>query len=96
VPSLNLDANRRDRVRAEHCKCKPQEAELRSYSNTPIGLNFLIAGYGYSEGRIAFHLDLAIANAEFFSNTEALKPCSRIWAASIAACRSRLLLRLHG
>jgi outer membrane putative beta-barrel porin/alpha-amylase len=49
-----------------------QEAEPRSYSNTPIGLNFLIAGYAYSEGRIAFDPNLAIANAKFFSNTEAL------------------------
>jgi hypothetical protein len=48
-----------------------QEAEPRSYSNTPIGLNFLIAGYSYSEGKIAFDPDLAIANAKFFSNTEA-------------------------
>ncbi len=49
-----------------------QEAEPRSYSNTPIGLNFLIAGYAYSDGRIAFDPDLAIANARFFSSTEAL------------------------
>jgi hypothetical protein len=49
-----------------------QEAEPRSYSNTPIGLNFLIAGYAYSEGRIPFDPDLAIANAEFNSNTGAL------------------------
>jgi hypothetical protein len=51
---------------------KAQEAEPRSYSNTPIGLNFLIAGYGYSEGRIAFDPDLAIANAGFNSNAGAL------------------------
>jgi hypothetical protein len=51
---------------------KAQEAEPRSYSNTPIGLNFLIAGYGYSEGKIAFDPDLAIANAGFNSNTAAL------------------------
>jgi hypothetical protein len=35
-------------------------------------LNFLIAGYGYSEGRIAFDPDLAIANAGFNSNAGAL------------------------
>jgi hypothetical protein len=38
---------------------KAQEAEPRSYSNTPIGLNFLIAGYVYSEGKTAFDPDLA-------------------------------------
>jgi outer membrane putative beta-barrel porin/alpha-amylase len=50
---------------------KAQEAEPRSYSNTPIGLNFLIGGYAYSEGKIAFDPDLAIANASFSSHTEA-------------------------
>jgi hypothetical protein len=30
---------------------KAQEAEPRSYSNTPIGLNFLIGGYVYSKAR---------------------------------------------
>ena len=31
-----------------------QDLEPRSYSNTPVGLNFLIAGYAYAEGKIAF------------------------------------------
>jgi hypothetical protein len=31
-----------------------QELEPRSYVNTPIGLNFLIAGYGYTQGDIVF------------------------------------------
>ena len=44
---------------------KAQEAEPRSYSNAPIGLNFLIAGYGYASGKIAFDPDLAIADARF-------------------------------
>ena len=48
---------------------KAQEAEPRSYSNTPIGLNFLIAGYLYSEGKIAFDPNLSIADAKFHSNT---------------------------
>jgi len=30
---------------------KAQEAEPRSYSNTPVGLNFLIAGYLYTQGK---------------------------------------------
>jgi hypothetical protein len=47
---------------------KAQEAEPRSYSNTPIGLNFLIAGYVYSEGKIAFDPNLSIAD-KFHSNT---------------------------
>ncbi|HET6780701.1 MAG TPA: transporter [bacterium] len=30
-----------------------QELEPRAYGNTPIGLNFFIAGYGYAEGGLA-------------------------------------------
>jgi len=51
---------------------KAQEAEPRSYSNTPIGLNFLIAGYAYANGKLAFDPDTAIADANFHSNTGAL------------------------
>jgi hypothetical protein len=40
---------------------KAQEAEPRSYSNTPIGLNFLIAGYAYSQGKLAFDPNTTIA-----------------------------------
>ena len=48
---------------------KAQDAEPRSYSNTPVGLNFLIAGYFYSEGKMAFDPTLSIADAAFHSNT---------------------------
>ena len=48
---------------------KAQDAEPRSYSNTPIGLNFLIAGYVYAEGKMAFDPNLSIADAKFHSNT---------------------------
>jgi hypothetical protein len=62
--------------RSEHVlgvtNAKAQEAEPRSYSNTPIGLNFLIAGYVYSGGKTAFDPDLPIADAKFHSNTEVL------------------------
>lgn len=46
-----------------------QEAEPRAYSNTPVGLNFLIAGYLYSEGKLAFDPNLSIADAKFHANT---------------------------
>ena len=49
-----------------------QEAEPRSYTNTQVGLNFLIAGYVYAQGRMAFDPDSAIADAKFHSNTEVL------------------------
>ena len=51
---------------------KAQEAEPRSYTNTPVGLNFLIAGYVYSQGKIAFDPETSIANAQFHNNTEVL------------------------
>ena len=47
---------------------KAQEAEPRSYTNTPVGLNFLISGYVQSEGKIAFDPDSAIADAKFHSD----------------------------
>src|SRR5688572_25851314 len=49
-----------------------QEAEPRSYSNAPVGLNFLIAGYVYAQGKIAFDPSLPIADAQFHSHTGAL------------------------
>jgi hypothetical protein len=48
---------------------KAQDAEPRSYSNTPVGLNFLIAGALYSQGKLAFDPDLSVADANFHSNT---------------------------
>src|SRR6188472_2178853 len=49
-----------------------QEAEPRSYSNTPIGLNFLISGYVYSQGKLAFDPSTTIADATFRSDTGVL------------------------
>jgi len=49
-----------------------QELEPRAYSNTPVGLNFLIAGYSYSEGKIAFNPTLPIANSQYYNNTEVI------------------------
>ncbi|MGA9338178.1 MAG: transporter, partial [Pseudolabrys sp.] len=51
---------------------KAQDAEPRSYTNTPVGLNFLIAGYLYTQGKIAFDPELSIADAKFQSHTGAL------------------------
>ena len=49
-----------------------QDAEPRLYTNAPVGLNFLILGHLYSEGKIAFDPSSSITDAEFHSNTEAL------------------------
>src|SRR5262245_40217392 len=40
-----------------------QDLEPRAYSNTPIGLNFLIAGYGYASGGVATDPALPLENA---------------------------------
>jgi hypothetical protein len=41
-----------------------QELEPRQYSNSPIGMNFLIAGYSYSSGGLSFDPALPIDNAK--------------------------------
>lgn len=47
-----------------------QDLEPRAYSNTPVGLNFLVAGYNYTDGNIAFDPTLPIANAHYHNDTE--------------------------
>lgn len=47
--------------------CAPllaQEIEPRTYSNTPVGLNFAVAGYGYSEGGVALDPTVPLENAK--------------------------------
>jgi hypothetical protein len=39
-----------------------QDIEPRAYSNAPIGVNFLIAGYAYTRGGVAFGPSLPITN----------------------------------
>jgi hypothetical protein len=39
-----------------------QDIEPRAYSNAPIGVNFLIAGYAYTRGGVAFGPQLPITN----------------------------------
>ena len=42
-----------------------QQIEPRAYSNAPIGMNFLIAGYAYSKGAVPFDASLPVKNAQF-------------------------------
>ena len=51
---------------------KAQDAEPRLYTNAPVGLNFLILGHLYSQGKIAFDPSSSITDAQFHSHTEAL------------------------
>lgn len=41
-----------------------QDIEPRAYSNAPIGVNFLIAGYAYTQGAVPFDSALPITNAQ--------------------------------
>lgn len=46
-----------------------QDIEPRAYSNAPVGVNFLIAGYGYAEGGVASDPSLPLTNANLRVNT---------------------------
>ena len=49
-----------------------QEIEPRAYTNAPIGVNFLVAGIGYSEGGIAFDPAIRLTNAKIKTDLAAL------------------------
>ena len=53
-------------------EARGQDAEPRAYNNTPVGLNFLIAGYAFSQGKLAFNPSLAVVDAQFQSHTGAV------------------------
>jgi len=48
-----------------------QGLDPRAYANLPVGLNFVIAGYGYTEGKIAFDPSTPITDAQYYSNLAA-------------------------
>ncbi len=49
-----------------------QDIEPRAYSNAPIGVNFLIAGYAYTEGAVPFDASLPIKNAQLRTSNAVL------------------------
>jgi hypothetical protein len=49
-----------------------QDIEPRKWSDAPVGVNFLILGYAYSEGGIAFDPSLPINNPHLETNSGAL------------------------
>jgi hypothetical protein len=49
-----------------------QDIEPRSYSNAPVGMNFLVAALGYSEGGISFDPSVPITNADIKTDLAAL------------------------
>ena len=48
---------------------RAQDLEPRAYANIPVGLNFLIAGYGYSEGGVATDASLPLQDASLHLHT---------------------------
>lgn len=49
-----------------------QDLEPRTYANTPVGLNFLILGYGHTEGGVATDPALPIENTQVELHTAVL------------------------
>ena len=41
-----------------------QELEPRAYTNTPVGMNFLVLGYAYTKGAVALDTSLPIENGD--------------------------------
>jgi len=46
--------------------------EPRSYANAPVGLNFLIAGYAYTSGGVAFDTSLPLTDPDLTTNSGVL------------------------
>lgn len=46
-----------------------QDLEPRAYSNAPVGLNFVLAGYAYSEGELLFDPSVPIEGAQATINS---------------------------
>ena len=49
-----------------------QEIEPRSFSNAPVGVNFLIAGYIYTDGGLAFNNSLPVKNPQLKTHSSLL------------------------
>jgi hypothetical protein len=49
-----------------------QELEPRAYANTPIGVNFVVSSYGYSEGGLATDPSIPLDNAKLRIDTVVL------------------------
>ncbi len=47
---------------------RAQDIEPRSYSNAPVGVNFLIPGYAYTTGGVSFDTSLPLTNPKLSTN----------------------------
>jgi len=48
------------------------DSDPRAYSNIPVGLNFLIAGYGYNKGNVTFAPSVPITNGKLETHSAIL------------------------
>jgi hypothetical protein len=46
-----------------------QDIEPRQYSNTPVGVNFLVSGYAYTQGGLAFDSSLPVSDPNLATNS---------------------------
>ena len=53
-------------------RLQAQDIEPRTYSNAPVGVNFLIAGYAYTRGGVAFDSALPVTNPEIETSSAVL------------------------
>jgi hypothetical protein len=51
---------------------RAQDIEPRAYSNAPVGVNFLIAGYAYTRGGLSFDPAVPVTNAHLNSSNAVL------------------------
>jgi len=51
---------------------RAQDIEPRAYSNAPVGVNFLIAGYAYTRGGVSFDPSVPLTNANLNTSNAVL------------------------
>ena len=51
---------------------RAQDIEPRQYANTPVGINFLISGYAYTQGGLAFDSALPVTRPDLDTNSAVL------------------------
>ena len=56
---------------------RAQDIEPRAYSNAPVGVNFLIAGYAYTRGGLAFDPSLPVTDENLQHVERGPRLCAR-------------------
>jgi hypothetical protein len=69
---LGLSAIAASAIAALALPTRAQDIEPRAYSNAPIGVNFLVAGYAYTRGGLAFDSALLITDPDLRTSSAVL------------------------